>query len=50
MHLLTPAKLIAQTNGKHEIEKEDIKEVTNIFLDSQRSARRLQKNPEQFLI
>lgn len=50
VQLLTPAKLIAQTNGKHEIEKEDIKEVTNIFLDSQRSARRLQKNPEQFLI
>merc|ERR1719263_1701987 len=45
IQLLTPAKVIAETNGKDQIDNNDIIEATNIFLDAYRSSKRLHKNP-----
>lgn len=50
IQLLTPSKVIAETDDKKYINKEDVNEATSIFLDAFRSVKRLQKNPELFLI
>jgi len=50
IQLLTPSRVIAETDDKTCINKEDVNEATSIFLDAFRSVKRLQKNPELFLI
>ena len=39
VQLLTPAKVVVQTNGKEEIGKEDIEEIDSLFYDAKSSAK-----------
>lgn len=48
LQLLSPAFIIAKTNGRTEIAVSDIEEVEDLFLDAKRSAALLQKS-EKFL-
>eukprot|EP00245_Coleochaete_scutata_P007618 TRINITY_DN23104_c0_g1_i1.p1 TRINITY_DN23104_c0_g1~~TRINITY_DN23104_c0_g1_i1.p1 ORF type:complete len:456 (+),score=109.30 TRINITY_DN23104_c0_g1_i1:167-1534(+) len=44
VQLLTPASILAQTNGREEISKSDIEEVEGLFLDAKASARLLSES------
>ena len=39
VQLLTPAKVVVNTNGKDEITKEDIEEIDSLFYDAKASAK-----------
>ena len=39
VQLLTPAKVVVQTNGREEIGKEDIEEIDSLFYDAKSSAK-----------
>merc|ERR1712230_244350 len=41
VQLLTPAKVVVQTNGRDEIGKEDIEEIDSLFYDAKSSAKLL---------
>jgi len=49
VQLLTPAQVICFTDGREEVEVEDIDEVANLFLDASQSVIRLQEESEKFL-
>eukprot|EP01052_Picozoa_sp_SAG31_P004837 SAG31_NODE_205_length_20397_cov_19.191152_5_plen_456_part_00 len=47
--LLTPAKVLAVTNGKEQISGDDIKQIATMFLDAKKSAIILKANEEKFI-
>ncbi|XP_008475111.1 ruvB-like helicase 1 [Diaphorina citri] len=49
VQLLTPAALTAKTNGRTAISKQDILEVSTLFLDAKSSARILTENKDKFM-
>lgn len=50
VQLLTPASLIAKTNGRNTITKSDIDEVSSLFLDAKSSAKILSQNKDKFML
>jgi len=50
VQLLTPARILADTNGRQNISAEDIEEVNHLFLDAKSSARVLQEQADKFLL
>lgn len=50
VQLLTPAALTAKTNGRNNIAKADIEEVSSLFLDAKSSARILSLNKDKFML
>jgi RuvB-like protein 1 (pontin 52) len=50
VQLLTPAKILAETNGRSDVlEQEDIQEVDKLFFDAKASARLLAAHGEDYL-
>merc|ERR1712188_239228 len=49
VQLLTPSSVLAKTNAREAISKEDIEEVNSIFYDAKSSALRLQKEADKYL-
>merc|ERR1712167_291005 len=49
VQLLTPARVLAQTTGRTNINKGDMEEINRLFLDGKSSALRLQKEGDLFL-
>lgn len=50
VQLLTPASLLAKTNGRSNILKTDVDEVSVLFLDAKSSAKILTQNKEKFMM
>lgn len=50
VQLLTPSALTAKTNGRNNIMKSDIEEVTTLFLDAKSSAKILSQNKDKFML
>lgn len=50
VQLLTPASLTAKTNGRKNVNKQDIEEVSSLFLDAKSSAKILTQNKEKFML
>ncbi|KAI4461381.1 ruvb-related reptin and pontin [Holotrichia oblita] len=50
VQLLTPASLIAKTNGRSIITKSDVDEVSSLFLDAKASAKILSQNKDKFML
>ncbi|GJQ71494.1 pont [Trypoxylus dichotomus] len=50
VQLLTPASLIAKTNGRNIIMKSDIDEVSSLFLDAKSSAKILSQNKDKYML
>jgi len=49
VQLLTPAKVVVQTNGREEIGKEDIEEIDSLFYDAKSSAKLLAEQKAGYL-
>ncbi len=49
VQLLTPARILAETNGRDAIERDDVKEVSELFLDAKASARMLARDHSKYL-
>jgi len=49
VQLLTPAKILATTNGRNKINSSDIKEINSLFLDAKTSARMLAEQQDKYL-
>lgn len=49
VQLLTPARIMADTNGRDTIEKDDVKDISELFLDAKASARMLVKDHAKYL-
>lgn len=49
VQLLTPARILAETNGRDSINVDDIEETNTLFLDAKASARLLAKQQAKFL-
>merc|ERR1711871_204895 len=49
VQLLTPANVLAKTNGRTNITKTDMEEINRLFLDAKSSALRLQKEADKYL-
>merc|ERR1712070_182539 len=49
VQLLTPANVLAKTNGRTNITKTDMEEINRLFLDAKSSALRLQKYADKYL-
>lgn len=47
--LLSPAFLLAKTNGRDKVTKADVNELANLFLDAKSSAKHLAENDEKYL-
>lgn len=50
VQLLTPAALTAKTNGRSNINKNDIDEVSMLFLDAKSSAKILSQNKDKYMM
>lgn len=50
VQLLTPASLTAKTNGRSNITKSDIEEVSMLFLDAKSSAKILSQNRDKYMM
>lgn len=50
VQLLTPASLTAKTNGRSNITKSDIEEVSLLFLDAKSSAKILSQNRDKYMM
>jgi len=50
VQLLTPAKILAQTNARDVIISEDIEEVGTLFMDAKASARMLAQHSDKYLL
>jgi len=46
IQLLTPAKLLAQVNGREEVTESDIRECAELFIDAKKSAELLKERPQ----
>ena len=49
VQLLTPANLLGRINGRSEIQKTDIEEITQLFLDAKQSAKILAEKKDKFM-
>ncbi|KAG0467412.1 hypothetical protein HPP92_018384 [Vanilla planifolia] len=49
IQLMSPASIVAKTNGRDKICKADIEEVTSLYLDAKSSARLLQEQQERYI-
>lgn len=49
VQLLTPAKILAQTNGKTSITKDDIEEIFTLFWDVKSSTKLLKEKSDKYL-
>ena len=49
VQLLTPAKVLVQTNGKEVITKEDVEEIDGLFYDAKASAKLLLEQEAGYL-
>lgn len=49
VQLLTPARILAETNGRDTVTADDIDEINELFMDAKASARMLQAQHEKFL-
>ena len=49
VQLLTPAKVLVQTNGKEVITKEDVEEIDGLFYDAKASAKLLLEQQDGYL-
>jgi RuvB-like protein 1 (pontin 52) len=49
VQLLTPAKIVAKTNGRDGISKGDLEDIAELFLDAKASARLLQEQPDKYV-
>jgi len=49
LQLLTPAKILAKTNGKTTITQEEVTEIESLFLDAKASAQMLRDLSEKYL-
>lgn len=50
VQLLTPASLTAKTNGRSNINRDDVEEVSTLFLDAKSSAKILSQNKDKFML
>lgn len=50
VQLLTPAALTAKTNGRNNITKSDVDEVSSLFLDAKSSAKILSQNKDKYMM
>jgi len=50
VQMLTPCKILASTNGRDAVTKEDVDEACKMFLDAKSSARLLHQHSEKFLL
>ncbi len=49
VQLMTPANILARINGKEQIEKEEIDEVRDLFLDAKSSACLLKQEDAKYM-
>ena len=49
VQLLTPCRILAETNGRDTVSKEDIIEINDLFFDSKQSAKLLQEQAAKYL-
>eukprot|EP01017_Pseudomicrothorax_dubius_P045581 TRINITY_DN7898_c0_g2_i2.p1 TRINITY_DN7898_c0_g2~~TRINITY_DN7898_c0_g2_i2.p1 ORF type:complete len:163 (-),score=46.28 TRINITY_DN7898_c0_g2_i2:96-584(-) len=49
VQLLTPANIMAQTQGRKEITKDDIEEISRLFYDAKTSAKILQEQSDKYI-
>jgi RuvB-like protein 1 (pontin 52) len=49
VQLLSPAKIVAESNGRDVIEKDDVRDVAELFMDAKASARRLAQEHAKYL-
>ena len=49
VQLLTPAKVVVQTNGRDDIGKDDIEEINSLFYDAKSSAKLLAEQKSGYL-
>jgi RuvB-like protein 1 (pontin 52) len=49
VQLLTPSRIVADTNGRDSIQVEDVDDVAELFLDAKASARMLAQNQDKYL-
>jgi RuvB-like protein 1 (pontin 52) len=47
--LLTPANILASTQGRTEITKEDLDQIDELFYDAKASAKILQEQADQYI-
>lgn len=50
IQLLTPAKILAETDGRDIIEPQDISEIDSLFYDAKSSARLLAEQEDKYLL
>jgi RuvB-like protein 1 (pontin 52) len=49
VQLLSPASIVAKMNGRDNICKADIEEVTSLYLDAKSSAKLLHEQQEKYI-
>merc|ERR1712093_122671 len=49
VQLLTPCRVMAEANGREVIERDDVRDVSELFLDAKASARMLAKEHNKYL-
>ncbi len=49
VQLLTPSKILAESQGKSKVEKSDILEINSLFFDAKSSARLLQEQANKYI-
>jgi len=49
VQLLTPAKILAESQGKTKVEKGEIQEVNSLFFDAKSSAKLLQAQSSKYI-
>jgi len=49
MQLLSPAFIVAKTNGREKVALADLQECEDLFLDAKASARMLQEQADKYL-
>jgi len=49
VQLLSPAKIVAESNGRDVIEKDDVRDIAELFMDAKASARRLAQEHAKYL-
>ncbi len=49
VQLMTPANILARINGKDQIEREEIEEVRDLFLDAKSSAHLLKQEDAKYM-
>jgi len=49
VQLLSPASIVARTNGRDQVCKEDLEDVSTLFLDAKASGRLLQEQSDRYI-